>query len=350
MAEQKQSTLPPNIRIWRYLPILIVFGLAVHLLLPQIATLENSWSVVQNMKGWAVILAALAQIVSYVGLGYTLHSILHTDAKPLSIWKGTLIAMASYSIGLVAGGTMGEAATMYALVRREDRDVHASVMAWTLPGMLNTAILVIVSLIGTSYLILVHDLTQTQLIEFSVVLLVMGLITFGVVAAFRFPERATKIVVWLASRGASLIRKPFDPTNTLASMTGFFSTWRALQNGGWIRPAIGAAINIGFDMLTLYFLFVAAGQQVSVGVLFAGYGLPFIVGKLAFIFPGGVGVMEASMAAMYTSLKVPNAVSVVVILGYRLFSFWIPAALGFIVAGYLSGNLLRGKKETTVKV
>ena len=88
-------------------------------------------------------------------------------------------------------------------------------------------------------------------------------------------------------------------------------------------------------MLTLYFLFIATGYNVSLGVLFAGYGLPFILGKMAFLFPGGVGVMEASMVAMYDSLQVPNAVSVVVILGYRLFSFWLPSLLGYAAAGTL---------------
>jgi uncharacterized protein (TIRG00374 family) len=99
---------------------------------------------------------------------------------------------------------------------------------------------------------------------------------------------------------------------------------------------LGAIANIGFDMLTLYFLFVAAGYNVSLGILFAGYGLPFILGKMAFLFPGGVGVIEGSMVALYDSLKVPNAVSVVVILGYRLFSFWLPTLLGFAAAAYLS--------------
>jgi hypothetical protein len=33
----------PQIRPWRYIPTLIVLGLAVYLLLPQIATLKNSW-------------------------------------------------------------------------------------------------------------------------------------------------------------------------------------------------------------------------------------------------------------------------------------------------------------------
>ena len=41
------------------------------------------------------------------------------------------------------------------------------------------------------------------------------------------------------------------------------------------------------------------------------------------------------MVAIYTSLGVPGAISVVVILSYRLLSFWIPSLLGFAVAVYL---------------
>jgi len=41
------------------------------------------------------------------------------------------------------------------------------------------------------------------------------------------------------------------------------------------------------------------------------------------------------MAAVYSSLDVPTSISVVVILSYRLFSFWIPIVLGFAAAGYL---------------
>ena len=108
---------------------------------------------------------------------------------------------------------------------------------------------------------------------------------------------------------------------------------------------LGAIANIGFDMLTLFFLFVAAGHNISLGILFAGYGLPLILGKMAFLFPGGVGVIEGSMVALYDSLQVPDAVSVVVILGYRLFSFWLPTLLGFLAAAYLSGKFSFGKRE-----
>ena len=122
-------------------------------------------------------------------------------------------------------------------------------------------------------------------------------------------------------------------------------TWHSLRKGKWERPMLGAIANIGFDMLTLYFMFIAAGHNVSLGILFAGYGLTLIVGKVAFMFPGGVGVIEGSMVALFDSLQVPDGVSVVVILGYRLFSFWLPTLLGFAAAAYLSGKFAHTKRE-----
>lgn len=97
-------------------------------------------------------------------------------------------------------------------------------------------------------------------------------------------------------------------------------------------------MNVVFDMLTLYLLFVASGKFLSPGILLAGYGLPLLFGKMAFIVPGGVGVVESSMAAIYDGLGIPDGNAVVVVLGYRLISFWLPSFAGFPVAAYLQSN------------
>ena len=47
------------------------------------------------------------------------------------------------------------------------------------------------------------------------------------------------------------------------------------------------------------------------------------------MIPGGVGVIESTMSGLYASLGVPNAVTVVVVLVYRVLSFWLPLLLGF---------------------
>jgi uncharacterized membrane protein YbhN (UPF0104 family) len=231
MASHEQALKSPKIRLWRYLPILIILGLAVHLLVPQITTLESSWSVVQGMTWWAVALAVFAQALSYLGSGFMLHAILDTYQQKLSTLKGVLITMASFSIGLVAGGWVGGAAATYRWVRRESHDGNTAALAGTLPALLNSGVLVGVALIGTIYLLVVHDLSNAQLIEFGIILLVLGLLAVGVVVALRFPETVTGLAVRLASRWATLRHKPFESEKTIASVKQFVIAWNSLHDG-----------------------------------------------------------------------------------------------------------------------
>lgn len=195
MADHERPVAPPKIRLWRYLPILVTMGLAVHLLLPQITTLEKSWSVIRDMAPSAVTLAIIAQVLSYAGSGYTLHALLDAKQEHLSVLDGGLITMASYSIGLVAGGWVGGAAATYGWVHRICRDRSTAILVGTLPAMLNNAVQVSVALIGTAYLLVIHNLSQEQLIEFGLILLALVVLTSGIILALHSPRPVIKLAV-----------------------------------------------------------------------------------------------------------------------------------------------------------
>ena len=59
-------------KVWQKIGLLIILGLAVHLILPQITSLEKSWQVLTTLALWAVVLAFVAQILSYLGNGFSL--------------------------------------------------------------------------------------------------------------------------------------------------------------------------------------------------------------------------------------------------------------------------------------
>ncbi|MFZ0535013.1 MAG: hypothetical protein WAM09_17730 [Anaerolineales bacterium] len=61
---------------WQKIGYLVVFGIALYLILPQITALQNSWQVLTSMAFWVVGLAFIAQILSYLGSGFLLQSIL----------------------------------------------------------------------------------------------------------------------------------------------------------------------------------------------------------------------------------------------------------------------------------
>ncbi len=105
---------------------LIFLGLAVHLILPQITSLERSWQVLRSFALWAVGLALTAQVVSYAGSGYLLQATVGLAAGSLSVMRGTMITLASASIGLVAGGIVGGGAATFRWLRRDGVNADAA--------------------------------------------------------------------------------------------------------------------------------------------------------------------------------------------------------------------------------
>ena len=327
------------------LGVLAILGLAVHLILPQITALEHSWQVLKTLTPWAVGLAFVAQVSSYLGSGYMLQAILDLAKQPIKLIRSTLIVLGAASVGMVAGGMVGSSAAIYRWTKEEGGHPEGATLASILPSIFNNLVLVLVSLFGLVHLLILHDLSQAQLIGFSAIIFILGLVISLTILALRHRDRATATVLWVTSRLARLRKKSFDPDVSQASTHNLFSAWDTLRSGAWREPALGAVSNVTFDMLTLYFLFVAAGHNVSPGVLLAGYGLPLLLGKMAFVVPGGVGVVEGSMAALYNGLGVPNPITVVVVLGYRLISFWLPNFSGFPIAAYLQRERTKPVQE-----
>jgi glycosyltransferase 2 family protein len=336
---------PRPARHWlRNLFTLLLAGLAVHLVLPQIATLEHSLQVVKDMTWWAVILAAAAQVVSNLGSGVLLQAIAAITGDRLSVIRSTLITLASNSVGLVAGGTVGGGAATYRWVLGSGVGPEGALLALWLPGLVYDGVLLLVTLLGLIYLFVVHRLATAQALSFGLILLLLCLLAVAIGWGTHRRPQLVRLVTRLAGRWASLRRRRYDPAPTQASLARLFDGWDRLGHGGWRGPVVGAAINTGFDMLTLYAVFVAAGHRVSPEVLLAGYGLPLLLGKVP-LLPGGVGIVESSMAALYTSLGVPKEVAVVVVLVYRLLSFWAPSLAGFSFVPYLQRVAVGSESE-----
>ncbi|MCC4769226.1 hypothetical protein FXV91_03095 [Methanosarcina sp. DH2] len=59
------------------------------------------------------------------------------------------------------------------------------------------------------------------------------------------------------------------------------------------------------------------------------------MGRIAFLLLGGVGIVESTVVALYTGIELPGSIAIIVVLSYRMFSFWIPTLIGFPIAFYL---------------
>jgi uncharacterized protein (TIRG00374 family) len=332
-------------RRWRTrLLLLVLLALAVHTLLPQIATLEETAAVLRDFRWWAVALAVVAQAASYWGYGYTFQTLARLTKDRLSVWAGVQIALAASSIGLLAGGPVGFAAATYRWMRDRGMSHEGAILSGALPKLLNALVLVGLTIVGAVELVARHRLSRANLLALVAVSVAM---TALVVAALwlSWNERRLAALVGGAQRKwARLRRRAPDEASIAETVSRVATARRLLWPRGWRRPLLGGIANAGFDIVTLYCLFLAARYDIGVGALLAGYGLPLLVGRVAFL-PGGLGVVEGGMVALYAALGVPRSTAVLVVLAYRGLSFWLPMLLGFGIAALLQRRSSAGASD-----
>ncbi len=325
----------PRLRWRTALPLLVLLAVGVHALLPRVATLEASAAVVRTLRWWPLALAVVAQVASYVANGYTVRAVARLTGDRLSLARGIAISLAAGSVGLLAGGPVGYAAATHHWMRGSGHSEEGAILTGWLPGLLNIGALTAIGLLGLLAVAAQHALTDSQLRSIAIALLaavaIVACIGWMLSDERRLPALAVRV-----RRLSSRVRRRSPDESAIAEMVNRISSaQRALRRGGWWAPALGAMLNAVFDVLTLEALFLAAHHTPSIPTLLAGYGLPQVVGRLAFLLPGGVGIVEGGMVSVFAALGVHTPTAVLVVLAYRGLSFWLPTLVGFPVAAVL---------------
>ena len=330
-------------KLVRVLITLVIFWLALRYLIPQISSLKETWDGLKSMRYWAVVVAFLGQVVFYSGSGLVLKKIMRLTNHHISILRGALIALAGYSIGLVAGGMFGTAALTFRWMKNSGGRTDGATLAAFLPPVLLDIALIGVSFFGLIYLLLIHNLSQFQAIAFIIILFIILCLVVLMILAAHNRDVAIELVTNSLQKMYLRLQIPFPHVKYEKTLHSIFTAYDVLISGKWKGLFFGTGLIILGDLITIFFLFIAVNNMVTPGVLLAGYGLPLLFSKMAFFIPGGIGLIEATMTALYVSLGVPEPIAVVVILGYRFFTFWIPVIVGFILFPFLQNSV---KKES----
>lgn len=327
--------LPPKSKMLRYLFLLLVLGLAICFLLPRFAVMEHALQLVSKLIVPFVILSLAAQVLSYLGSGYLLRAVADPDAKSISIARGALVTVGANSVGTLGGGVLGTAGMTYFFLRRRGVNSGAAGLGAWLPIYLNDATLAAISLAGLLVLILLKKSSGFLVAGFTLAGLTLGAGMAALFWSLSHREKMQQVAAVIMGFVAKFRRRKPDHFKIETAVGHLLEGWDLLVRGGWRAPALGAILNIAFDLLTLGLLFRAAGCYVGLAVLVAGYGLPQLLGKMTVIL-GGVGVVESGMVGLYTVLNVPKASVIVAVLGYRLISFWLPTLIGIALVPYLA--------------
>lgn len=125
----------------------------------------------------------------------------------------------------------------------------------------------------------------------------------------------------------ALARKRPPITGLEARLTHERDTVRATLGEHWAQAILRSAGNVLFDYLALLAALVASGSRPRASVVLLAYVGAILLGMIP-ITPGGLGFVEAGLAAMLVLAGVPAAQATLATLAYRLVSYWGPVAAG----------------------
>jgi uncharacterized protein (TIRG00374 family) len=101
------------------------------------------------------------------------------------------------------------------------------------------------------------------------------------------------------------------------------------------------------DALCLLLVFSALGLSIGSGNLLVAYAVAQVLAALPFMPLGGLGVAEGALVSLLALLGMSPAETVIPVLGYRLFNYWLPIVLAAIFYPTLR---LGAKKTQTRKI
>jgi uncharacterized protein (TIRG00374 family) len=314
----------------KWIVMLVLLGLAVHLILPQLGGLRESARVLRTMRPWAVGLAILSEILSYVALGYMMKRIVGLTGQVLTLHRAFGVTLASGAVGLVAGGLVGIGGSSFRWLRDAGIRAEGALLAGWLPTLLNASTIGAFALIGMVELVLFQDISTALWIAFGLSVGLLVAVAGALFWASGHREAAKRILARWQAKWARLRKKPADPEPMLAFVDRLFDAFHVLKTRGWKAPVAAAALGVLLDMGAMFWLFVAAGTPLTPGKVLSGYALPLLIGKVA-VIPGGIGVVEGTMILLYHGFGIETATAVLVVLAYRVIAFWMPNLLGLCI-------------------
>jgi glycosyltransferase 2 family protein len=287
---------------------------------------------------WPWFMAAVAcTIGSYLMIGLALGAVLSVLGFGLSFAEIMGIALVSTTANyfVSTAGVSGFALKAHLLRKR-----HVPYGITLTASVVSSAILYIVLAViigqGLVYLFVHLQGTTIAIMESALGLLILVAITVPLLMFFFNHElrgKMTRRLFHFANRGVFMVSKAEIPREDFEEFEEQLTDGleRIRQSKAGLARTIGyTAMDWMLCMATLYCAFRAVGVHVSVGDLSAG----FTAGQAAAlipVLPGGLGLVEGSMATIFEGLGVAWEKALVAVLLYRFAYYALPGIVSVVV-------------------
>jgi uncharacterized membrane protein YbhN (UPF0104 family) len=298
----------------------------LYFVLPKLVGLKETWSRIQHGDPWWFAAAAVLEVLSFVSY-IVLFRAVFVRGKSRIRWRESYqITMASLAATRIfaAAGAGGIALTAWALRRSGmgPRTVAARMLAF------------LTLLYGVYMLAFVIDglALRTGVVPgpapaaITIGPAVFGAVVIGMFLSLAFvPPDLERLVAGLTSREHWYGRAArWAAALAATARTGVRTALGLVRSRD---PALLGAIGWwAFDIAVLWACFHAFGSAPPAGVIVMAYLVGMLGNTLP--LPGGIGGVDGGMIGAFTAFGVSVELSIVAVLAYRAFAFWLPTLPG----------------------
>jgi hypothetical protein len=230
---------------------------------------------------------------------------------------------------VTTAGLSGFAVRMYLLSQQGVPSGRAVLISLVQTFLTNATLLFFIP-VGVATLVLRHDLPGIALATAAVALAAFAaMLALAVVLVPRRRLRR-RVLFGLANTGHRVLRRVVPHWTP-----GRVRLWRFQHNlnAGFefllartdriVAPAVWIVVDWLLTVGILWAAFRAIGHPIAVGVVTVGFAVGLCL-SLVSLVPGGLGIMESSMTAVFVSLGVPLEPAVVAVLIFRVAYYVVP--------------------------
>ena len=277
-----------------------------------------------HAAGWWVLLRDTGHRIS-LGWSYLIYlsSIFFTNLIPSAAASGEVAKL--FYVQKIAEGS------------RVDRTFAAGVVS----RLLEVVPVALGTIAGVTYIALYYNAPTWALAFCIFVAVAVSLAAIAILGLSMNPKILKKVANFLV-RLISRILKRGDQSELVAKVeaivTQFDLSMREIAGRKLTIIKAQSLILIAwcFDVAVAYIAFRAIGYEVSPGVVVTIYCIMVLMQLIPTFLPGGLGIVDAVMTLLYTSMGVPTLSAAGATILIRLVTLWFLTAIGGLATLYLA--------------
>jgi len=311
--------------------VALAAGLGLLVLLFLLSDTRKLLQAASAIDLWLLLVPLTCGMASYALMALSYQGIAAVAGARIPFWEMLKITFVANTANYIvsSGGLSGFALRLYFFLRLSIPSGTAVIISLVQTFVTNVILLLFV-IVGFTYLLSTHHLHGYALGTTTVLLCLFTLAAAVAMLLLLHRSLRRRTLFYMAEATHWLLHR-FLPRHKPARM----HIWRyqANLNRGiefllarkrhMVLPTLWIVADWVVTILILYGAFVAVHHQIPLTFVVVGFAVGITLSLVSFV-PGGLGIMEGSMAAVFSSMSVPFETAVVAVLIFRVAYYILP--------------------------